>query len=89
MSSQQKLQQRILSNPKDFTWSELMVLMRSFSYELKRSGGSGRIFVHPVNGAKLFIHEPHPSKILKVYQVKAVVRLLQQEGDLNERNAPP
>jgi hypothetical protein len=89
MSRQEKLQKRLVSKPKDFTWAELTALMQTFSYEVKRSGGSGRKFVHPGTGATLFVHEPHPGKILKSYQVRDAVVFLTQEGHLHERNAAP
>ena len=82
MSKDEKLRKRLLSKPKDFTWAELTSLMKAFSYELKRSGGSGRKFIHPSTGATLFIHEPHPGKILKSYQVRDAVDFLRQQGHL-------
>ena len=82
MTKTDKLRQRLLSRPKDFTWAELLLLMRSFGFELKVTGGSGRKFKHPDTHASLFIHEPHPDKTLKSYQVRDAIDLLRGEGFL-------
>jgi hypothetical protein len=83
MSKQQKILKRLLSKPTDFTWSELATLMKGLSYDLQKAGGSGRKFAHNETGATLFIHEPHPSKVLKPYQVRDVLYHLTKEGQLN------
>jgi hypothetical protein len=82
MSKHEKAVQRLLSKPADFTWSELMSLMESFGYEMKVTGGSGRKFIHSGTQAVHFIHEPHPSKILKSYQIRDAIRFLTREGHI-------
>ena len=82
MSRQEKALQRLLSVPKDFTWSELVTLMKSLSYDLQTAGGSGRKFVFKETGSTLFIHEPHPAKVLKPYQVRDVIHHLTKDGFL-------
>ncbi len=79
MSRLQKALKRLASKPKDFTWQELMTLMASLSFKLEKAGGSGRKFVHPETGATLFLHEPHPDKTLKAYQVQDAIDLLRKE----------
>ena len=79
MTRLDKLRQRILSRPKDFTWQELQLLMKSLGFEMKTTGGSGRKFAHPQHNT-LFIHEPHPGSILKSYQVRDAIDLLTKEG---------
>ncbi len=80
MSKHDKLLSRLLTKPTDFTWNELIVLMTYFGYELKKTGGSGRKFVRPE--AVFMIHEPHPAKVLKSYQVRAVITFLKKENDI-------
>ena len=80
MSKHDKLIRRLLSKPKDFTWSELVSLMLVFGFNVEKSSGSGRKFIHKETEAVLFIHEPHPSKVLKPYQVRDAVTLLEREG---------
>ena len=82
MSKHEKALQRLLSKPADFTWSELKSLMETFNYQLKKTGGSGRKFIHSTSSATLFMHEPHPSKVLKAYQVREAIRFLKQEGHI-------
>jgi predicted RNA binding protein YcfA (HicA-like mRNA interferase family) len=79
MTKREKALERLLSKPSDFQWSELKTLMESFGYELKTTGGSGRKFIHSETRATLFMHEPHPAKVLKNYQVREVIRFLKQE----------
>ncbi len=67
MSKTEKLLQRLLSVPKDFTWEELTKLLGLFGYiELKKgkTGGSGRKFVDE-NKNVIILHKPHPEILLK------------------------
>lgn len=82
MSKLSKAIARLLEKPVDFTWDELVTLMKALGFELRTSGGSGRKFLDVTSGAVLFLHEPHPSKVLKVYQIRAVIQFLRQEGRL-------
>jgi hypothetical protein len=82
MSKHEKLLQRIAATPKDFTWSELVSLMSYFGVELRTSSGSARRFINPTSGQAFYIHQPHPSNVLKPYQVREVVKFLKQEGFL-------
>ena len=79
MTKRHKAAERLLSKPTDFEWAELKVLMEAFGYELKTTGGSGRKFIHAESKATLFIHEPHPARVLKAYQVRDVIQFLRQE----------
>jgi len=54
--------------------------MLALDFYMEKSSGSGRKFIHKVTQAVLFIHEPHPSKVLKSYQVRDAVTLLEREG---------
>lgn len=82
MSKQEKALRRIASKPKDFTWQELVSLLTGLSFTLQKAGGSGRKFNDPNTGATLFIHEPHPNKVLKPYQVRDAVDILKRGGFL-------
>jgi hypothetical protein len=79
MSKLQKAIERLLAKPIDYTWDVLLSLMLALDYELRSSGGSGRKFFDAATKALLFLHEPHPSKILKAYQVRAVIQFLRKE----------
>lgn len=79
MSKQEKLLARLKSKPKDFTWDELVAVMTACGYELKTTGGSRRKFIHYETGATAFLHEPHPAKVLKAYQIRDILCHLEQE----------
>ena len=79
MSKLQKAVTRLLAKPVDYTWDELLSLMTALGFELRTSGGSGRKFFDPATKALLFLHEPHPSKILKAYQIRAAIQFLRKE----------
>ena len=79
MSKHQKSLQRLLSKPKDYTWGELVASMKGLGLEVESSSGSGRKFIHPDLEVTLFIHEPHPAKVLKPYQVRDAVDFLKRE----------
>jgi hypothetical protein len=79
LSKQQKAVARLLAKPMDYTWDELLSLMIALGFELRTSGGSGRKFFDPATKALFFLHEPHPSRILKAYQIRAVIQFLRKE----------
>jgi len=86
MSQIQKLIARLISFPKDFTWEELVKILNHFGFkELKvgKTGGARRKFSNDV-GLIISLHKPHPSKIMKRYQLNDVVGVLKERGYLNE-----
>ena len=85
MSRKDKLLERFLSRPKDFTWDELASLLESFGYkELAsgKTGGSRRKFICP-GLPVIILHKPHPGKIPKMYQLEQVERTLSEGGLIN------
>ncbi len=81
MSKHEKLKDRFLSKPKDFTWQELVKFLSVFGYELTNSGkssGSRVKFIHPKH-PPITLHKPHPKPVLKKYQVEGILNLLKQE----------
>ncbi len=82
MGQKEKLIERLRAKPKDFTFSEAETLLRFFSYQRSdkgRTSGSRVMFasdIHP----PILLHKPHPHKELKLYQVKQLLDLLEQEG---------
>ena len=83
MSRQEKLLKRIASRPKDFTWAELTTLMVSLGIQMTAASGSARKFINPSTSGRFNIHEPHPSNILKRYQVRDAIDFLKKEGFLS------
>ena len=82
MAKIEKALKRLSSKPADFRWSELKTVMQHFGFELKTTGGSGRKLIHTETQATHFMHEPHPSNVLKAYQVRDAVSFLTKQGYL-------
>jgi hypothetical protein len=78
MSSIEKLLLRFLSQPKDFTYSELKTLLASFGFEEVQGSGSRICFKG--NKSKIKLHKPHPGYILKQYQISFIIDKLKDEG---------
>lgn len=81
MSRIEKLRKRLLLEPKDFTWTELVLVMKSFGYHVNTNSGSRRSFQQDGYSA-FFLHQPHPSDILKPYQVRLAIDHLKKEGHI-------
>ena len=82
MARQDRLLARFRQLPADFTWDELVRLLRAFGYEVEgkgRTSGSRVRFARagfpPIN-----LHRPHPGSILRRYQLRYVQAFLIAEG---------
>lgn len=75
MTKIEKLIAKLLSNPKDFSWDDLVKVLRYYGYTEMTGRGSRRKFVNK-NGRVISLHEPHPDKIIKPYVIKLVVEHL-------------
>jgi len=78
MSKNEKLLLRFLSLPKDFTYSELKVLLESFGYKEKQGAGSRTYFAK--DNHKIKLHKPHPDNKLKRYQLDLIIEELTIKG---------
>jgi hypothetical protein len=78
MSKSDKLILRFLSHPKDFTYSELKTFLSSYGYEEIQEAGSRVCFAR--ENHKIKLHKPHPSSILKRYQIDLVTKELTDKG---------
>jgi hypothetical protein len=84
LSKTEKLIERLLSHPKDFSWDELSKVLTHFGYEeLKtgKTGGSRRKFSDNAKNI-ISLHKPHPGNILKAYAIKEVVEHLKVKGKI-------
>ena len=85
MAQIQKLIERLLRFPNDFTWEELTKLLRHFGYSESntgKTGGSRRKFAS-ADKHVISLHKPHPGSIMKQYQLKQVVEALIEKGFIN------
>ncbi len=87
MSKNSKLINRVLSNPKDLKWDEMVTFLSHYGYrEIKtgKTGGSRRKFVDDKKNIISFLHEPHPQKIMKHYAIKEVITHLKEKGRIKD-----
>lgn len=82
MSQQEKLLAKLTARPepRDFKWSELVKLLNGYGFKEIKGKGSRRKFYHSETNTLINIHEPHPRKTLKPYQVKNIVTKLKEIG---------
>lgn len=82
MSKREKLIQRFLSMPRDFTWQELVSMLAGFGYELSHSGSTSGSRVKFLHGTlpPVILHKPHPTPVLKRYQMEQIAETLKNEG---------
>lgn len=86
MSKNEKLIQRLLSLPKDFTWEELTKILALFGYtEIKKgkTGGSRRKFADEKKHI-ISLHKPHRGNIVKEYALKQVIAQLKEKGHIQD-----
>lgn len=77
MGTKEKLIQRFVSQPKDFTWDELVRLFGIFGYEISNKGKTSGSRVIFVKGESSYtVHKPHPDSIIKSYVIKQVLEFL-------------
>lgn len=83
MTKHEKLLSKIQTKPRDFTWDELVRLLKGVGFEEMVKGktaGSRRQFYNAKLKLAIDMHKPHPKPILKIYQINDVLRVLQEAG---------
>ena len=80
MSTKDKLKNRFLSLPSDFTFEELIRLFASVGYELDNKGKSSGSRVAFVKGDAVFtMHKPHPGNLVKKGTLRMVKEYLESK----------
>lgn len=82
MTQKDKLIERLRSHPQDFTFAEAQTLLGYLGFRRTNKGktsGSRVLFVKE-GSEGMFIHIPHPQKELRAYQVKEILKRLEEEG---------
>ena len=84
MSKQEKLLKRLQSKPKDFIYDEAKRILNDFGFieDNKGKTSGSKVIFKLNNNKKICLHKPHPSKILKEYQINEIIRLLKEWGFL-------
>ena len=81
MSTEEKLKERFIRFPSDYTFDELTRLLGKFGYILDNKGNtSGSRVAFEKNEDKIYMHKPHPGNIVKVGVLKCLYKLLKQRG---------
>jgi hypothetical protein len=83
MSKLEKLIKRFISKPKDFTYQELISLLNGLGYsEIKtgRTSGSRVAFYNTDSKHIIRLHKPHPTNVLKRYQLDYLEDELENSG---------
>ena len=82
MGQKEKLIKKLLSKPKNFTFSEAESLLAYFDYVRSNKGktSGSRIMFISEKHASILLHKPHPRKELLEYQIKQLIAVLKQEG---------
>jgi len=79
MSKKQKLIDRFLTIPSDFHYDELVKLLGYYGFEEVKIGktSGSRVKFENSEGTSIMLHKPHPSGILKKYQMKQIKETLE------------
>ena len=83
MGQKEKLIAKLKSNPKTFTFNDAETLLGYFTYHRSKKGktsGSRVMFTSSEYKTKIILHKPHPRKELLEYQIRQLIKLLEQEG---------
>ncbi len=74
MSKKEKFIARFLSMPSDFHYDEMVKLLGYFGFREVKKGKTSGSRVRFINGEgrPLMMHKPHPTGILKSYQLKQI-----------------
>ena len=88
MGTKEKLRERFLKMPSDFTFDEMQRLLEGYGYERGNKGrtsGSRLIFKNG-NKRPIMLHKPHPGNIVKEYAMKQVFDDLKEAGFIKEED---
>ena len=84
MGNKEKLIERLLSRPKDFTYEEMVTLLSYLGFHLHQGNGSRVKFIKENKDDNtnnvIHFHKPHPSRILKMYVLEQVIEKLREDG---------
>ena len=80
MIKAEKLLNRFLSRPMDFTYNELHRLLISLGYKEQQGSGSRIVFSNERIKHINRLHKPHPGNVLKRYQIDLIIQELKSNG---------
>lgn len=80
MSKLEKEIKRLKTKPKDFTYNEAKSILNKigfFEHNKGKTSGSRIMFVN-AKSEKIELHKPHPSNVLKPYQINAILKCIEE-----------
>ena len=82
MGRKEKLRERFKTMPSDFTFDEMLALLKGYGYEKGEKGQTSGSRVIFKNGDKrpIMLHKPHPGNTVKGYAMKQVYDDLKEAG---------
>ena len=82
MGTKEKLRERFLKLPSDFTFDEMQRLLEGFGYERGEKGrtSGSRVIFKNGNKRPIMLHKQHPGNIVKGYAMKQVYDDLKEAG---------
>ncbi len=85
MSKIKKAKDRIVSEPKDYTYTEARCLLNQMGfseYNKGKTSGSRVKFYREKDKRMILLHKPHPGDIMKIGAVKQLADYLKKMGEL-------
>ena len=78
MGTKEKLIDRLMSLPTDFTFDEAIRLLHLFGYTKENKGktSGSRVMFIDEQKRKILLHKPHPGNILKRYALENIIEKL-------------
>ncbi len=82
MGTKEKLRERFMRIPSDFTFDEVQRLLEGYGYERSNKGktSGSRIIFKNKDKRPIMLHKPHPGNIVKEYALKQVLEELKIAG---------
>ncbi len=82
MSTKEKLRERFLKMPSDFTFDEMQQLLIGYGYTRSNKGrtSGSRIIFKREDKRPIMLHKPHPGNIVKGYALQQVYNDLKEGG---------
>ncbi|MBR1682843.1 MAG: type II toxin-antitoxin system HicA family toxin [Bacteroidaceae bacterium] len=82
MGKKEKLRERFLRLPSDFTFDEMQSLLMSYGYEKSEKGktSGSRVIFKNSDKRPIMLHKPHPGNIIKDYAMRQVYNDLKEAG---------
>lgn len=82
MSTKEKLRERFLKMPSDFTFDEMQQLLEGYGYKKRNKGrtSGSRVIFKNANKRPIMLHKPHPGNIVKRYAMQQVYEDLKEAG---------